>query len=1388
MTGAYNDASETTPLVTAKIGKTGVNNNGEGVPNLEAASSSTSSPSSPSSSNAPSFFPVLVELIGLQHVPVSNMETYCVMQYGVETIHRTKPYTAKVTKTEQVSRLFRIFGESSDASGVETVLQRKYENPIWTIQHDAVFSCTIKSPNDIDSHKALTIQVWARPRPLSVTGVALGLVTSTAMRIGSNPRKMPRALSSEVEEQQQQREEDEDDDDNSDHDVADDCDNHDAMMAPAQNPSMPQRQQSHRHPTAKDNKIQFIGKVRIPAPTLLGEYCTEQRIQLPLQDELGRAILHPETQMETMLSLRCRIASQADLCFARTWSKLPHIQSSTLNKEQDYLMHMLLKEAQVLQEPLRVRATLITELPEYEVQGSTLSSAMVGTISPINRGKVKVKPYPDQFTAETQNKTQYLTPTVLKTLTKAPSRCWIQAGSTKGQKYGRLYVEVLSAHGLPNVDFGQRLGNQTDAFCCLIYGDCMAETDVIDDELSPHWLPWTQRAFCFALGHPSQVLYLGVFGYKRNPMQHAPIGRVEINITNLQHDTLYELHYDLSSRSHKYNGRVSNGTIRVRIRVEVDDERQYLLASLLLPPSNYINSAKKKSMRVARYTAMGEYDNQDKFQLAVLQGYIDEILQGYVRRILYALTDGMRSLVLWRNQIKFGKDGRFGFPLYSLLVFCMSVLAIEIPNLIPGMIFLGLALFMLAQMQIRIQNNPSPLKRCFGFWYYLKILVTGKTTVDFEEIKANHGLEEIRAIERLLQERIEKDREFFGKKEAVEKVIEEIENERVATNSKAIPLELMTVLGKVQGIVGGVCRALRFVDTIITWEESDISFFFTSFFIVLGFIFLFIPWTFIFAWTGRLAVFALFGPQNKIVDLVYFRRMPTDEQKIRDLFMERMLKARVQQEENRKLKAFRHALFGKYATTVPSIMWTPHNDFPIPSSSARYHGSESYVVPRTDDLERCPFIPGQKLFGVMIPRPEDEWRRNEEESMQAMKAFRKLRTAKATKQKEENNNTSLDGLDISSVASQEGFEVMDLYDEELGFVKKVLTPQREESTRELGVEILQNSGQELRFEDAYKSVHDFNDLDSLGEISNSTDVEAEEDEDVKGMQKSNTRQSYEQLNDLNVSKNGNEITEGSDRDAMFVQRSWRRLFSRSLNARLPSVRFSSISIVGHEDLSIIEEMDTDDAVPTDLAVTDEKEKGNDKGSADSTDMNDRFIDALLSDKSVQDQKKEKVVDGDNGGDASAVNDQIAEARIEDIDSETRLLLAQYGSPSFDSASVASYTSSYGGDRSAYSMTRETSPSVDDSWTLNDFLSRETTFTQNTLDRIGTVLYSTTSGTSFTESQKETSQCEEDEAEETEGVGGPSEVQERQNTTATTTTIQMSSNADLEECGFEIFES
>ena len=76
-------------------------------------------------------------------------------------------------------------------------------------------------------------------------------------------------------------------------------------------------------------------------------------------------------------------------------------------------------------------------------------------------------------------------------------------------------------------------------------------------------------------------------------------------------------------------------------------------------------------------------------------------------------------------------------------------------------------------------------------------------------IAANEGAKELDAEKEEMRKRIAHDKEFIEKKQAVEKQIEEIENFKVQNHSSPIPVELLIVLGKVQGIVGG--KATSFV-------------------------------------------------------------------------------------------------------------------------------------------------------------------------------------------------------------------------------------------------------------------------------------------------------------------------------------------------------------------------------------------------------------------------------------------------------------------------------------------------------------------------------------------------------------------------------------------------
>ena len=1029
--------------------------------------------------------PVLAEIVGARHLPISDMDTYCVIQYGSKSIHRTQPFSPKVSRATQFSRALRLnllFGRANAAQ----LLERSLQNPIWTILEDSLFALDV-SRKDLDNHKALVISVFARRRQKKLQD------------------RVPRKY--------------------------------------------------------RQNDITLVGKIRIPSPTIL-KCCTQERLEMQLMDDLGNGITSFQNE-QSMVALRFRVASDADLAFCRDWNRAPRVNPPKLWKDAD-----------ILHDSDKPHGILVTELPENLIQGSNLASAMAGsldsTLSTLSSpGNIRVKPYPDPD-PDRPSVSQYMTPSYLKTQTVLPSKSWVQAGSS-GSSIGRLFLEVLSAHNLPNVDLGGKVGNQTDAFCAIIYGDSMVQTDVIDDELNPHWPNWTQRAFLFHMQHPSQVLYLGVFGFKRNPLHHKPIGRVEINLTNLQRDTLYNLEYNLCGASHAAERR-SQGKIRIRVRVEVDDERKALLAALRPQPAIYINVTKKKSMVIARYTSCGEYDNEEKFSLQVLQGYIDEIVEGYLKRILYSIEDGGRSLIFWRNQVYWGK---FGLPLYSFMLFVMGMLVVEYPQIFPSFFCFAIALFSLVQMQHRLKM-PSPWRRCFSFGHYLRILIIGKSTPKYKLVEANEGFNAMQAKDEAHTKRIERDRVFSEKRESVIKEVEELEGQvNVEDKSKVVPLELMVVLGKVQAIVGGkwnhyhtsvskwntslterahnpgFCRLLRLLDAIVTWEESDLTFFITATCLVASMTFLFVPWAFLLRIIGRLLVVLVLGPQNKVLDLLWYQNQENDEEKIRKDFEKRFFEARSKQEEAGKLKAFRHVLFGKYSTLVPPILWTPHQDFPLPTSTAQTGLSKN---PGPKSCKKIPVIIGQQLHGKMIPRPEQAWRRNEAESRTYKQEIEsKLLRAEAAEGPVESvaADAKEGGSRENSMILDEGFEVTEMFDKEAVFVRDMMKQPREESLHELGIEVLGSEDEEaLRFIPAWRSVHNFSEAHSdcdSEDSSNSSIMDRKDWGALHTSSKSST--SAIQYRDMDrdrqdstgesLTELGVEVADEFDEEAQFVQQSWR---------------------------------------------------------------------------------------------------------------------------------------------------------------------------------------------------------------------------------------------------------
>lgn len=111
---------------------------------------------------------------------------------------------------------------------------------------------------------------------------------------------------------------------------------------------------------------------------------------------------------------------------------------------------------------------------------------------------------------------------------------------------GKIYFEIIGCDNLDNLD--GMAGDKSDPYCTVVYEDALVSTDVMNDCLSPRWLPWSQRSFVLHMSHPSLQIFVGVFDYDKitgGVGSHDPIGRVAIDLTHLVQDTEYNLSYNL---------------------------------------------------------------------------------------------------------------------------------------------------------------------------------------------------------------------------------------------------------------------------------------------------------------------------------------------------------------------------------------------------------------------------------------------------------------------------------------------------------------------------------------------------------------------------------------------------------------------------------------------------------------------------------------------------------------------------------------------------------------------------------------------------------------------------------------------------------------------------
>lgn len=261
-------------------------------------------------------------------------------------------------------------------------------------------------------------------------------------------------------------------------------------------------------------------------------------------------------------AIRCRRASEADINFLEDYKQ---------SKKRNVMG--VLKERGRAKEEVKGGASNLASYFRRQARTIKVGNEEIK--------QYKIRPDPDPKRVE---ETTWMTEKDIKTESMKESHQWVDTGNGH---LGRLFVEIISCEDLPNLDTGGR--NKTDAFVSVVFEDSVGQTDIIDDCLNPVWLPWTRRAFIFHMLHSSSQLFLGVFDFDEgvNPTDdHDLVGRVSIDLSNLRPDTIYNLRYNIYTTA-RMSERKCKGTITVRLRLDIPDERKLLLSNLEPPPEMY---------------------------------------------------------------------------------------------------------------------------------------------------------------------------------------------------------------------------------------------------------------------------------------------------------------------------------------------------------------------------------------------------------------------------------------------------------------------------------------------------------------------------------------------------------------------------------------------------------------------------------------------------------------------------------------------------------------------------------------------------------------------------------------------------------------------------------
>lgn len=605
-----------------------------------------------------------------------------------------------------------------------------------------------------------------------------------------------------------------------------------------------------------------------------------------------------------------------------------------------------------------INCEAIHELIDYRMLGQFFDNSGVK--------KIRVKPYTDPSRPE--HETKFLSEAEMQQMCFEPSQNWVEAGSGS---IGQVKVEILSCEGLPNKDIGKIFGNKIDPLVSLIFEDVIVQTDVIHDCQNPIFLPWTQRAFLFNRMHPLSTLYIGVYNHNYGPFHHDKIGRIAIDIREFDPNTVYTLKYNLYNSSMITNRKVK-GQITIRLQV-TESYPQANLLKLLHPPQVHVNVKRRKTLSIARHTLYGKH-REEVYNMKILRSYIDEFME-YLEMCTFEITLALNSLLFWKGQVQILGCS---IPLYSALVFLSAIYVIENVHLIPAYFFLILGSCMYLQMNRR-SRNPSPWHRSHSFWFHLTRILpffswTQKQGITIEK---GEGYDEMLEREKQRQKTLEEDKLLQAKissvRQELNSILAALSDFSLQTTEMANAFNPLSKLLPLQLLLGKIMFYLRMVKSILSCDDSQISFAVTVSLFFIAAILSVLPIGWIFHWMSRVVIWVFLGPWMKLIHIKYAQtqvKQKKSEKEIRKVtevmkeIQEREQKVwmnvRMKQEEVLKLKAVRSMRFGRFSFKVPSLNLTRYRDCPL---------SDSFAIPWKDvnELRVTRYIPGQKHYGTMIP-------------------------------------------------------------------------------------------------------------------------------------------------------------------------------------------------------------------------------------------------------------------------------------------------------------------------------------------------------------------------------------------------------------------------------------